>query len=51
VFGVGVLVAHAASGDPAQAPLPPFEPLFVLFSGGFGMGLAYLGARLTTRPT
>src|SRR3954468_9004355 len=51
LFGVGVLVAHAASGDPAQAPLPPFEPLFVVFSGVIGMVLAYLGASLGTRPT
>src|SRR4051794_39832601 len=51
LFGTGALVPPAASGDPAHAPLPPFEPLFVPLSGGFGMALAYLGARLTARPT
>src|SRR4051812_49847972 len=51
LFGVGVLVAHAASGDPAHAPPPPFPPLFIVFSGVIGMLLAYLGARLTARGT
>ena len=51
LFGIGVLVAHAASGDPAHAPLPPFVPLLVPLSGAFGMGLAYLGARLTGTRT
>src|SRR4051794_6402459 len=49
LFGIGVLVAHAASGDPAHAPLPPFEPLFVVFSGGIGMVLGYVGASLAAR--
>src|SRR3954451_1196515 len=50
-FGLGVVVAHAASGDPAHAPLPPFAPLYVVFSGGFGMVLAYIGAGLLGRRT
>jgi hypothetical protein len=49
LFGAGVLIAHAASGEPALAPLPPFEPLLVPISGAIGGGLAHLGARLAAR--
>src|SRR3954465_5661891 len=49
MFGLGVVVAHAASGDPAHAPLPSPEVLFVPFSALIATGLARLGALLAER--
>ena len=49
MFGLGVVIAHAASGDPAHAPLPSPEVLFVPFSALIATGLARLGALLAER--
>ena len=51
MFGFGVVIAHAASGDPAHAPLPSPEVLFVPFSALIATGLARLGAVLAERRT
>src|SRR4051794_40565627 len=51
MFGLGVVIAHAASGDPAHAPLPSPEVLFVPFSALIATGLARLGAVLAERRT
>ena len=51
-FGLGVVIAHAISGDPALAPVPSPTALLVVISAAAGAGLAATGARLTrgTRP-
>jgi len=51
MFGLGVVIAHSASGDPAHAPLPSPEVLFVPFSALIATGLARLGAVLAERRT
>ena len=51
MFGLGVVIAHAASGDPAHAPLPSPEVLFVPFSALIATGLAIVGAAAARRRT
>jgi hypothetical protein len=51
MFGLGVYVAHVASGDPAHAPLPSPEILIVPFSAVIGCGLALAGALAVLRRT
>jgi hypothetical protein len=51
MFGLGVYIAHVASGDPAHAPLPTPEVLIVPFSAVIGCGLAVLGVLVALRRT
>src|SRR3954471_14378812 len=51
MFGLGVVIAHAASGDPAHAPLPSPEVLFVPFSALIATGWAIVGAAAAQRRT
>src|SRR4051794_27177346 len=51
MFGLGVYIAHVASGDPAHAPLPTPDILIVPFSALIGCGLAVLGVLAAQRRT
>jgi hypothetical protein len=51
MFGLGVYIAHVASGDPAHAPLPSPEFMIVPFSAVIGCGLAFLGLLAAQRQT
>ena len=51
MFGLGVVIAHAASGDPAHAPVPSPEVLFVPFSALVASGFTFVGTALAQRRT
>jgi hypothetical protein len=51
MFGLGVYVAHVASGDPAHAPLPSPDLLIVPLSALVGCGLALAGTLAARRRT
>jgi len=51
MFGLGVYIAHVASGDPAHAPLPTPQALIIVISAVIGCGLATVGTRAAQRRT
>jgi hypothetical protein len=51
MFGLGVFIAHVASGDRAHAPLPSPVVLIVVISAVVGCGLAFAGAAAMHRRT
>lgn len=46
LFGLGILLAHAAAGNDAKVSLGSFPPLLIVIDGVFGAGLCALGGRL-----
>jgi hypothetical protein len=48
-FGLGIVIAHAASDRPALAPLPSPVVTLILITAAAGGGLAAAGARLASR--
>jgi hypothetical protein len=48
-FGLGVVIAHAASERPALAPLPSPVIALILITAAAGGGLAAAGAQLASR--
>ena len=48
-FGLGIVIANAASNRHALAPLPSPTALLILITATAGAGLAAAGARLATR--
>ena len=51
MFGLGVYIAHVASGDPAHAPLPTPQALIIVISAVIGCGLATVGTLAAQRRT
>ncbi len=46
LYGIFLLLAHAATGKHAKVGLPEFEPILVIFTAIVGMFLGALGGRL-----